>query len=163
MASPIMHYFDHRHLKDGPLRDISKEYTEFAEKLEKFLPAGAEKSEALRDLLKSKDSAVRAALDLTTEDQRAPQTEDQPKNGIESITTRGEQVVIKRSETPDEKAERLIREKGHFPGDSEMDQHPSSRDGKIHLVMDEQVFGPNGDAALRAIAERAQRRMRDSY
>lgn len=76
MASPIMRYFDHRHLKDGPLRDVSKEYTEMAEKLEKFLPAGAEKSEALRDLLKSKDSAVRAALDLATEEQRAPQTED---------------------------------------------------------------------------------------
>lgn len=93
--TPIMRYFDHRHLVEGPLRDVSKEYTDMAEKLDKFLPAGPEKSEALRDLLKSKDSAVRAALDLTTEDQRAPQTEDRP---IESITRRGGQIVIKRGE-----------------------------------------------------------------
>lgn len=139
--TPIMRYFDHRHLKDGPLRDVSKEYTEMAEKLDKFLPAGPEKSEALRDLLKSKDSAVRAALDLTTEDQRAPQTEDGP---IESITKRGDQTVIRR-------------------GGGHVDGGPS--DNNIIIQMDEQRFGANGDAALRAMAQRAEaeRLMRGNY
>lgn len=136
MASPIMRYFDHRHLKDGPLRDVSKEYTEFAEKLDKFLPAGPEKSEALRDLLKSKDSAVRAALDLTTEDQRAPQTEDRP---IESITRRGRQIVIKHGELDPEDIridERLFGANGdqalqdiadrRHAGDADMDRPPQS-------------------------------------
>lgn len=80
--TPIMRYFDHRHLKEGPLRDVSKEYTEMAQKLDKFLPAGPEKSEALRDLLKSKDSAVRAALDLTSSHQRAVRIPDDP-NGFD--------------------------------------------------------------------------------
>lgn len=97
-----MRYFDHRHLKPGPLRDVSKEYTEMAEKLDKFLPNGPEKSEALRDLLKSKDSAVRSALDLTKPDQRAPIVKD--PNGI------------------DEGAEELPLPVQSHPGDREMDR-----------------------------------------
>lgn len=75
-STPIMRYFDHRHLAEGPMRDISKEFTEFAEKLDRYLPNGPEKSTALRKLLEAKDSAVRASLDLATENQQRKRTED---------------------------------------------------------------------------------------
>lgn len=71
-----MRYFDHRPLKEGPERDITKEYMELAQKLDNYLPNGAEKSEALRDLLKSKDSAVRSALDLPSRTQEEEPTEE---------------------------------------------------------------------------------------
>ena len=105
-----MRYFDHRHLKPGPLRDVSKEYTEMEEKLYKFLPDGPEKSEALRDLLKSKDSAVRSALDLTKPEQRAPITKD--PSGI------------------DEGAEELPSPVQSHPGDREMDR-PRGEGGSV--------------------------------
>lgn len=60
--SPILAYFQFDHLKEGPLRDTSRPFHEFAWKLEEMLPPGPEKTVALRKLLESKDAAVRAAL-----------------------------------------------------------------------------------------------------
>ena len=68
MSNPIMRYFDHTHLKHGPLRDVSSMFTTMAKTLDGLLPDGAEKSTALRKFLESKDSAVRAACDLTEEE-----------------------------------------------------------------------------------------------
>lgn len=64
MESPIMRYFDYTHLRQGPLRDTSARFHALADELEQSLPAGPEKSTALRKLLESKDAAVRAALDI---------------------------------------------------------------------------------------------------
>jgi hypothetical protein len=61
--SPILRYFDFTHLR-SPLAEISEKFYELAQDVELTLPAGAEKSTALRKLLESKDAAVRAALDL---------------------------------------------------------------------------------------------------
>lgn len=61
-ASPILRYFEYGHLKT-PLREVSEKFGRLANELEDELPAGAEKSTALRKLLEAKDAAVRAALD----------------------------------------------------------------------------------------------------
>lgn len=62
--SPILRYFEYAHLR-SPLREVSAEFYELARTIEATLPAGAEKSTALRKLLEGKDAAVRAALDLS--------------------------------------------------------------------------------------------------
>ena len=59
--SPIMRYFETRHLPVA-LAAVSIKFRELAEWTDENLPAGAEKSTALRKLLESKDAAVRAAL-----------------------------------------------------------------------------------------------------
>lgn len=64
MSSPILRYFSFEHLTRQPMRDVSAMFTTVAEELERILPAGPEKTVALRKLLESKDAAVRAALDL---------------------------------------------------------------------------------------------------
>lgn len=61
--SPILRYFDFTHL-GSPLSEVSQLFYELAQDLELTLPAGAEKSTALRKLLEAKDAAVRAALDI---------------------------------------------------------------------------------------------------
>ena len=60
-SSPIMRYFETRHLPAG-LAVVSTQFRDLAEWVEENLPAGAEKSTALRKLLEAKDAAVRAAL-----------------------------------------------------------------------------------------------------
>lgn len=65
MASPIMNHFNDAHLKDGPLKATFREFAELARKMDGYLPDGAEKTVALRKLLEAKDSAMRAAVDLT--------------------------------------------------------------------------------------------------
>jgi len=59
--SDIMQYFKWEHLPER-LQAISKPFGELAERLDRDLKPGAEKSVALRKLLESKDAAVRAAL-----------------------------------------------------------------------------------------------------
>lgn len=63
MGSPIMRYFDARHLRN-PLYGVSVKFFDLAQWVDDELPDGAEKSTALRKLLEAKDAAVRAALDL---------------------------------------------------------------------------------------------------
>lgn len=57
----LMKYFEYSHLPEN-LQKISKPFSELAEKIEKELPDGPEKTVALRKLLESKDCAVRAGL-----------------------------------------------------------------------------------------------------
>lgn len=61
--SPILRYFEYQHLTPK-LADVSREFYNLAFWLDSILPAGAEKSTALRKLLEAKDAAVRSALDL---------------------------------------------------------------------------------------------------
>ncbi len=65
-ASPIMRWFSYSHLPAGFSRDISNELSKLANTLERVLPAGPEKSAALRHLLEAKDAAVRAAITWDT-------------------------------------------------------------------------------------------------
>lgn len=60
--SPILRYFAYAHLPEK-LQDVSHSFCDLAEHMEDMLPAGPEKSTALRKLLEAKDAAVRAALD----------------------------------------------------------------------------------------------------
>lgn len=57
----LMKYFKYSHLPEH-LQTVSKPFGELAEKIEKELPDGPEKTVALRKLLESKDCAVRASL-----------------------------------------------------------------------------------------------------
>lgn len=59
--SPILRYFAYDHLPPE-LQEVSMRCAVLAKTLEDVLPAGAEKSTALRKLLECKDAAVRAAL-----------------------------------------------------------------------------------------------------
>lgn len=59
--SPILRYFAYQHLSPE-LQQVSLSFYVLANELEAGLPAGAEKSTALRKLLEAKDAAVRAAL-----------------------------------------------------------------------------------------------------
>ena len=59
--SPILRYFEYEHLPVD-LQDISQACANLAHYLETRLPAGAEKSTALRKLLECKDAGVRAGL-----------------------------------------------------------------------------------------------------
>jgi hypothetical protein len=59
--SPIMQYFGTGHLPPA-LAAVSAEFRELAEWIDAEIPAGAEKSTALRKLLEAKDAAVRASL-----------------------------------------------------------------------------------------------------
>lgn len=61
--SPILRYFVFSHLPQK-LQNVSVQFAAVAEWVEDNLPAGPEKSTALRKLLEAKDAAVRAALDL---------------------------------------------------------------------------------------------------
>lgn len=61
--SLILSYFAYAHLPEK-LQFASKPFCELAVWTDVNLPAGPEKSTALRKLLEAKDAAVRAALDL---------------------------------------------------------------------------------------------------
>lgn len=64
--SPIMQFFAYAHLPEH-LQVISRPFGELAEH-QATLPSNAEKSTALRKLLESKDSAVRAVLPESARD-----------------------------------------------------------------------------------------------
>jgi hypothetical protein len=62
MADNIMQYFSTRDIPSPKQKaEVGEPYKVLADQLNSVLPAGAEKSEALRDLLKSRDSALRAS------------------------------------------------------------------------------------------------------
>jgi hypothetical protein len=58
---PILQFFVYDHLPPH-LQEISKPYSEMANKLVETLPRNPERTVALRKLLESKDAAVRAKL-----------------------------------------------------------------------------------------------------
>ena len=60
--SQTLRYFTFAHLPAGILRETSAKFAALAHDVAQTLPAGAEKSTALRKLLEGKDAAVRAAL-----------------------------------------------------------------------------------------------------
>ncbi|MYR57785.1 hypothetical protein GTY54_16615 [Streptomyces sp. SID625] len=66
-STPILQYFEFGHLP-APLRAVSEPFSELAHQLAENLPAGPERTVALRKFLESKDAAVRAALDLNSKD-----------------------------------------------------------------------------------------------
>lgn len=61
VPNPIMQYFAYAHLPEH-LKAVSQPIGELAEKMDRELPNGAEKSAGLRKLLEAKDCLVRAAL-----------------------------------------------------------------------------------------------------
>lgn len=61
MPSTTIQYFEYAHLA-GPLQKISKPICDLAEKMEKTLKDGPEKSAGMRKLLEAKDCFVRAAI-----------------------------------------------------------------------------------------------------
>ncbi len=62
MASPILRYFEYKHLPPK-LQVVSEPIGELARHMDLALPEGPEKSAGLRKLLEAKDCLVRAALD----------------------------------------------------------------------------------------------------
>lgn len=64
IAHQIMEEFEYAHLRPGPMQDTSKEFHDLADKMDRFLPGGPEKTVALRKLLEGKDAAVRSARRL---------------------------------------------------------------------------------------------------
>lgn len=62
-AERMLRYFEGDHLPD-PLRVVSKPFEAVAVGMVEHLPAGPEKTAAMRKLREAKDCAVRAALDL---------------------------------------------------------------------------------------------------
>lgn len=63
-TAKVLSYFEYEHLPEGPLRDTSKKFYDFAHDLAASLPPVAKTTDALNELLRAKDDAVRAALDL---------------------------------------------------------------------------------------------------
>lgn len=61
MAAPIMKFFEYAHLPPH-LQEVSKPIGELAEKMDRELPDGPEKSAGLRKLLEAKDCFVRARM-----------------------------------------------------------------------------------------------------
>lgn len=61
-TSPILKYFKSDHLPEE-LKTVSQCFEHLACRLEFLLPAGPEKSVALRKLLEAKDAAVRSKID----------------------------------------------------------------------------------------------------
>ena len=60
--SRILTFFEYAHLPEH-LQDVSKPFHDLAWQVERELPAGPEKTTALRKLLEAKDCAVRAQID----------------------------------------------------------------------------------------------------
>lgn len=71
-GAEILRYFEYSHLPVGIMMDTSRPFQALAQRLVTMLPSSAERSAALRHLLEAKDSAVRAAMDLMTEDGYQP-------------------------------------------------------------------------------------------
>ncbi len=63
-TAKVLSYFEFDHLPDGPLRDTSRKFFDFAHELANTLPPVAKTTDALNELLRAKDDAVRAALEL---------------------------------------------------------------------------------------------------
>jgi len=61
----ILRYFEYAHLPPGIMMDTSRSFHALAQRVVTTLPSSVERSAALRNLLISKDAAVRAAFDLT--------------------------------------------------------------------------------------------------
>jgi len=61
LPSTIMKFFEYDHLPDE-LQEISAQICMAAQKLDKTLPTGPEKSAGLRKLLEAKDCFVRASF-----------------------------------------------------------------------------------------------------
>lgn len=57
----ILHWFDCGHLPEH-LQQVTRPYQQLAEELCRIAEPGPERSVALRDLLRSKDAAVRALI-----------------------------------------------------------------------------------------------------
>ena len=62
MSSEILRHFEYSHLRTTRLRGISAGFRKMAVELDVGLGSGAEKSEAMRCLLNSKDAAVRQGV-----------------------------------------------------------------------------------------------------
>lgn len=58
--STIIQFFKYDHMPEN-LQEVAEEFYFMAQYLDRVIPTSAEKSVALRKLLESKDSAVRAA------------------------------------------------------------------------------------------------------
>lgn len=71
-GSEILRYFEYAHLPVGIMMDTSRPFQALAQRLVTMLPSSAERSAALRHLLEAKDCAVRAAMDLSTDDGYLP-------------------------------------------------------------------------------------------
>lgn len=67
LESPIMKWFNHKHLTDPDMKAVSKAIGDVARELDATLIPSAEKSVALRHLLDAKDAAVRATKEGMTE------------------------------------------------------------------------------------------------
>lgn len=67
----ILRWFEYGHLRSGELRDVSALFHELAYELADRLGADPETTVALRHLLESKDSAVRATLAGLDQDEQA--------------------------------------------------------------------------------------------
>jgi len=61
MPSPIMKFFEYKHLPEK-LQTVSASVCEVAKQMDEQLPDGPEKSAGLRKLLEAKDCFVRASL-----------------------------------------------------------------------------------------------------
>jgi len=58
---PLLEFFAFEHLP-GMLQEVSRPFSELAQKMVKNLPANCERKEMLRKLLESKDCAVRSFI-----------------------------------------------------------------------------------------------------
>jgi len=58
----VLRWFKSDHLKDGPVRDMSKRFQSLALQVELLSIPGPERSTALRKLLEAKDAAVRSVV-----------------------------------------------------------------------------------------------------
>lgn len=61
MTEHILQFFAYQHLP-AHLQEVSRPFSELADKITQALPRNPERTVALRKLLESKDAAVRAAL-----------------------------------------------------------------------------------------------------
>lgn len=59
----LMKWFAFDHLPEGLMRETSRSFHALADRTDRKLVDGAEKSAALRHLLEAKDAAVRAAME----------------------------------------------------------------------------------------------------
>jgi len=61
MQHSLIQFFNYDHLPDN-LKNVSRPFGQLAVLLDEILPANAEKTTALRNLLSAKDNAVRAII-----------------------------------------------------------------------------------------------------
>ena len=58
----MLKWFEFDHLPEGPVQETSKRFNELAHGIVDRIQTGPERTVALRELLKSKDAAVRATI-----------------------------------------------------------------------------------------------------